>query len=423
MGMDGLLDEYRISVRGLTVDMYVTRLDRPWLGTPFSLQGLMLVTQQDVEKLQLLCHHVFVDVTRGRSPEPRFIEPEHPALLRPAGGLDEIAELRSTRWDLETRFEEELPQAGKAHDALKHGIAQIMQDLQSGRQIELHKLQDGIDAMIESITRNPNAFTWLKAIKRKDSYAYQHALSCSVWAASFGRHLGLDRKELGELALCGLLFDVGKTRVPDETLNKDTPLDDDDRRLLHAHVQHGIDILQDTPGVSPRTLTAIATHHERHDGSGYPHGLSGSEIPMFGRILGLIDSYDAMTSIRPYIPSRSPHNAVMELYEGRDRLFQAELVEQFIQTCGIYPTGSLVELSDGRVGVVTSVHNLKRLCPEVMLLLDADKQALPDFRSIDLSQLLNAVDPGDEDDESLLRIKRGLPQGAYGVDPAELFLD
>ena len=424
MGVNGFPEEYRINVRGLTVDMYVTRLDRPWLGTPFSLQGVKLITRQDVEKLQLLCQHVFVDVTRGLSPEPRYIETENSDLLRRARRQDEIAELRTTYWDLETGFEEELPAAERAHDALKRGIAQVMHDLDSGRGVELHKLQNGIDAMIDSISRNPTAFTWLKAIKRKDSYAYQHALSCSVWAASFGRHLGLDRNELGELALCGLLFDVGKTRVPNETLSKEVPLDDDDRNLLHEHVQHGLDILKDTPGLSPRILKAIGTHHERYDGSGYPHGLSGSDIPMFGRILGLIDSYDAMTSIRPFMPSRSPHNAVMELYEGRDRLFQAELVEHFIQTCGIYPTGSLVELTDGRVGVVTSVHNLKRLRPQVMLLLDADKQALADFHSIDLSELLD--DAGidiDEDDERILHIKRGLPQGTFGIDPAELFLD
>ncbi len=417
MTVDDFPQEFRINVRGLTVDMYVARLDRPWLGTHYPLEGFKVRSDEDVLKLQRLCSHVFVDVSRGSSPHPRFVELETPDLVRRARAHDEIAELRKADWQLQVDLETELPQAEQAHGTLKQGIAEVMQDLEGGRDLQLDKLQNGVDAMIESITRNPAAFSWLKAIKRKDNYAYHHALGCSVWAASFGRHLGLDRSDLGELALSGLLFDVGKTRVSSLTLTKNAPLDEQDQQLLRKHVQHGLDILADAPGLSSRILEAIATHHERHDGSGYPHGLSGSEIPMFGRILGLIDSYDAMTCIRPYMESRSAHHAVMELYQGRDRLFQAELVEQFIQTCGIYPSGSLVELSDGRVGVVTSVHSLKRLRPIVMLLLDADKKPLPEFGSIDLSEVREEVDG------QPLSIKRGLPEGAYGIDPAELFLD
>ena len=107
----------------------------------------------------------------------------------------------------------------------------------------------------------------------------------------------------------------------------------------------------------------------------------------------------------------------MELYESRDRLFQAPLVEQFIRTCGIYPTGSLVELSNGSVGVVMSVHSLKRLRPCVLLLLDEDKRPLPEFGAVDLSEVQ------EDRQQRPLNIKCSLPRGAYGIDPAELFLD
>ena len=161
----------------------------------------------------------------------------------------------------------------------------------------------------------------------------------------------------------------------------------------------------------------VASHHERHDGSGYPRGLSGSDIPIYGRIIGLVDSYDAMTCVRPWAGSMSAHKAVAELYEQRGRQFQTELVEQFIQTCGIYPTGSLVELSSGEVGVVTAVHTLKRLRPRLMLLLDRDKRPLEQFRRLDLSQVEH------DQDGTPLTVKSGLPVGAYGIDPKELFLD
>jgi HD-GYP domain-containing protein (c-di-GMP phosphodiesterase class II) len=241
-------------------------------------------------------------------------------------------------------------------------------------------------------------------------------MGCAILAASFGRHLGLERPELQLLALSGLLLDVGKTRLSTELLHKTTPLLRDEFEEVRRHVQHGLEIIDSTPGLSPKLREIVATHHERHDGSGYPWKLHGSDIPIFGRIMGIVDSYDAMTNARPHAPGRSPHLAVNELYQQRGKLFQAELVEQFIQNCGIYPTGSLVELSNGQVAVVTDVHSLKRLRPRVMLLLDADKLPLQQFRVLDLGEV-------DKDDKGQpLSVKSGLPSGAYGIDPVELFL-
>lgn len=415
--MSAYSQEFRISVAGLAKGMYVSRLDRPWLGTSFPLEGLLIDSDDDIARVQRLCQFVHVDVARGKSPDTRYVLLGASDLMEKARGHDSIVELRKTNWELKNDFEAELPLAGKAHQSLQAGIEEVMSDLQNGRDIDMQKLKDGVDAMIESITRNPAAFIWLKAIKRKSNYAYQHALGCSIWAASFGRHLGMNHNELSELALSGLLFDVGKTRLPSALLEKTTVFTEDDHELMHAHVQYGLDILGKTPDVPTRVMQAVATHHERHDGSGYPNGLHGNEIPIFGRILGLIDIYDAMTSVHSYIDSRSPHQTVMELYQSRDSLFQAELVEQFIQTCGIYPSGSLVELSDGRVAVVTAVHDLKRLRPSVMILMDADKMPLREFQSIDLGRT------EDNPSAQMLTIKRGLQQGAFGIDPAELFLD
>ena len=415
--MNEYTQEFRISVGGLAVGMYVSRLDRPWLGTTFPLEGLLIRGNEDIAQIQRQCQFVHVDVMRGIPPDTRYVLLGANDAIEKQRGHDAVADLRKTRWEVSSDFEAELKHAEKAHQSLQAGIEEVMLDLQNGRELDLHKLKDGVDAMVDSITRNPAAFIWLKAIKRKNDYAYQHALGCSIWAACFGRHLGMNREEVAELALAGLLFDVGKTRLPTALLNKSTAFDEVDHKLMQAHVQYGVAILEKTAGVSARLLDAVASHHERHDGSGYPNGLHGNQIPMFGRICGLIDIYDAMTSVHAYADSRSPHQTVMELYQARDTWFQGELVEQFIQTCGIYPSGSLVELSDGRVGVVTAVHELKRLRPNIMVLLGADKQPLRDFVSIDLSKLSEASDG------SMLTIRRGLKQGAHGIDAAELFLD
>ena len=406
--------EVRISVQGLGLGMYVSRLDRPWLETAFLLHGLKITSDDEIAMLQRICNHVWVDVTLGATPDPRHIAFAEPAATNRASA--EVEELRKTDWGIQLDVLNEMQKAEAVHASLEASIGEVMSDLQAGKRLDLDKLKDGVDAMVDSILRNPTAFVWLKEMKRRDDYAYQHAMGCAIWAASFGRHLGLERPELQLLALGGLLCDVGKTRLPSELLSKRTPLTVAEVDLVHQHVQHGLDIIDSTPNLSPRIREIVATHHERHDGSGYPFCLAGSEIPIFGRIMGVVDSYEAMTSTRPYAKSRSPHQAVNELYLLRGKLFQAELIEQFIQNCGIYPTGSLVELSNGQVAVVTDVHSLKRLRPRVMLLLDADKLPLQQFKVLDLGEV-------EEDERGRpLTVKNGLPTGAYGIDAVELFL-
>ena len=409
--------EFRISVRGLELGMFVSRLDKPWLETPFPMQGFLVEEDEDLDKLKRICSHVFVDITSGKSPDARFIELEAVDVVEVARGRDELASMRKVDWQLQTDFQVELGHAEVAHDVLQRGVHEIMEDLKSGRALDLDKVRAGVEAMIDSITRNPSAYLWLKEMKRKDDYTYHHALGCSVWAACFARHLGLDRGELLEMSLGGLLFDVGKTRLAPGLLSNHFALNATETDQMHKHVQYGLEILQDTPGITPGILEMVRTHHERHDGSGYPNRLRGVEIPVTGRILGIIDTYDALTKDRQHAAGMSPHQAVAELYKMRGTLFQAEMIEQFIQTCGIYPTGSLVELSNGQVGVVTAVHSLKRLRPSVMVLLDASKTPLAQFHTIDLSQVTL-----DADGEQLV-IRAGLPPRAFGIDPVELFLD
>lgn len=409
--------EFRISVLGLERGMFVARLDRPWLGTGFPLEGVAVRTDDEVERIRRLCSHVYVDPARGRSPELRFVSLEEEPVVRRARGEEQIEALRQTRWKVTADFSDEVARAEKSHTLLESSISEVVRDLHSGKKLDLQKLADGVDMMIESITRNPAAFPWIMELRRTCDYSYQHALGCSVWVATFGRHLGLERDDLRELAIGGLLCDVGKVRLPPALLVKTGPLRASEVALLRSHVEEGVRIVESTEGITPRIVEMVAGHHERHDGSGYPRGLSGLNIPIYARIGGLIDSFDAMTSVRPYAPSRSPHQAIMELYQSRDTLFQAELVEQFIRACGIYPTGSLVELSDGTVGVVMSVNGLRRLRPVIMLLLGADKLPLREFRPLDLGEVL--IDESGQP----LNIRSGLPRGAFGIDPTTLFLD
>jgi HD-GYP domain-containing protein (c-di-GMP phosphodiesterase class II) len=158
-------------------------------------------------------------------------------------------------------------------------------------------------------------------------------------------------------------------------------------------------------------MQMVASHHERFNGSGYPQGMTGKDIPIFGHIAGIVDSYDAMVSEQAFSPDKiPPHEAIKELYQSRGGLFHADLVEQFIRAVGMYPTGTLVELNSGEIAVVTEIHGLKRLRPSVMLVLDKSHEPFKEFRIINLSH------------DRSLSIVQTLKRGEFGIKMDELFL-
>jgi HD-GYP domain-containing protein (c-di-GMP phosphodiesterase class II) len=196
-------------------------------------------------------------------------------------------------------------------------------------------------------------------------------------------------------------------------LNKPGRLSPDEYHVMQKHVEYGVDIVTRITGSSVEMIDMVKAHHERFDGSGYPLGIRGSDIPLFGRVAGILDCYDAITSDRSYQRAISPHQALRVLYSARNTAFQEELVEQFIQCLGVYPTGSLVEMVSGEVGIVIGQNRVRRLRPKVMLILDQNKVAMKNFETIDLDH---------EMPEKNLEIASVLPPGTYGINPKEFYL-
>jgi HD-GYP domain-containing protein (c-di-GMP phosphodiesterase class II) len=169
-------------------------------------------------------------------------------------------------------------------------------------------------------------------------------------------------------------------------------------------------------GVLADSIEIAHTHHERDNGSGYPRKLAAKQIPMFGKIAAIVDCYDAMTSDKAYRSAISSHQALRKLYARKDKEFQPGLIEQFIQCIGVYPVGSLVELTTGEVGMVLSQNRVRRLRPEIMLILDEHKKPIESGAIIDLMKERS------DSSGNPLEIKDVLEPGAYGIDTKEFFL-
>lgn len=404
-----MIEILKIYTSDLELGMYVSGLDRPWLETPFLLQGFRIDTEEDLRTLRKYCQFVFVDSEKSAQEGytlQRKVRTQRPRVAKEA--LFPSRQLKT--YTDSSSWVEEFPRAETAVAQLSSGVEEVFQHAASGSALDVVRVKRSVEPMIDSISRNPDACIWLARLKQQDKYTYQHSLGASIWAVALGRQLGLPRSDLRSLAIGGLLFDVGKLRVDPELLRTDRTLTPDEFREVRKHVVYGVEMIGETGLMNTDVIDMITHHHERHNGSGYPRGLSGDAIPIFARIAAIVDCYDAITSHRAYARAISPSTAIKMLHDAKDVDFQAELVEEFIQAVGVYPAGTLVELSSGEVAVVVAEYRTRRLRPRVMVLLDENKEPLSSVRTVDLlSEVHDATGKS-------LDIVHSLEADAYGID-------
>ncbi len=423
------MNRSKTEVGSLREGMFVSDLDRPWHETPFPLQGFYIRDDEDVKALAQYCRHVYIDVKRQKSsdyePHARFnpkrkqaqkVEQDTANVLK----LPPIKIKAPVSYQSSASIKKEVSKASRLHKHIYEAIDNVFSSVQYGGSVSVKETESVADGMVDSVIRNPDALVWLAKMNEEDAHSYQHVVKASIWALVFGRHLGLEKHLLKTLAMGVLLSHIGKTRLSQETLEQAANPDTMDKEALkdfRSYVLAGVEILEDMESL-PAGVIAIARYHqERHNGSGYPQGLTGDRIPLLAKIAGLVDYYQELITPRDTSRGMSPLEAVSCLYELRNILFQQDLVERFIEAVGVYPTGTLVELSSGEVAIVMG-HNMdRRLMPKVLVVLDENKQPLKAGRPLDLKEC-NEV-PGRR---SHLFITQSLPKGAYDIDENEYLI-
>jgi hypothetical protein len=191
-------------------------------------------------------------------------------------------------------------------------------------------------------------------------------------------------------------------------------------------IEYGLEILHKTEGVSQQVINIVKFHCERFNGSGFPSSLSGDKIPFLSKVVGIVTVYDTVTNPRQSKYPLAPSKAMAKLYEMRDIEFQEELVVQFIQALGIYPTGTLVELSNGEVGVVVEQTFERRLKPKVMVVLDKNKKPQKEPYPLDLfedyAEKLRQIEKNRKARNSMqaIEIVKDLEPGSYNIDIASI---
>jgi HD-GYP domain-containing protein (c-di-GMP phosphodiesterase class II) len=398
------VEKRQVPVGELQFGMYVAELDRPWTDTPFMFQGFVLRTEQQLAALKKFCKHVFVDPEKAERGPP----------LPPA------AQFRirgNTKYPEKATVEAEFRPAIQAFARSSASVGELLQPLsRPGGVLEAKSVKESVTRLADSVVRNPDALLLVSKLREKSASAHARALQVSIYMLVFARFLELAREEMELLGLVGLLQDVGKTRLPAAIMEKTGPLTEEETAIARQHVEHSVEILKATPGLPEKLPELARLHHERQDGTGYPRGLKGEQIGLYGSVAAIADTFDALTAPRPYAEVLSPSSALSYLYKERGTGYHGELVEQFIQCVGAFPVGAVVELNSGEVGIVITQNLVRRLKPRVMVVLDPQGNPVRPHKILDLDK-----DPKAGPDEPY-RIRRSMESSKVEVDPRELFL-
>lgn len=537
---------YQVAIDDLSLGMFVVELDRPWLDTPFLLQGFLIDSQVELDTLRKYCEYAYVDLElsspnvasairraeirmadldvdtvpmKGRLPAlgafaaKVALKPArsadyadsagHPAAGRHASqsaeGIDHIVARAATpgaeprrqykpradvkisqltrqrfrsfvrqtangghaedetlvgKWfgwllnltgrahvldrgrtppavaaellphgveralhEVRHAMFEELPRARKAFSQGEAVLAEVLGDIRNGKAPELKSISGAVDSMVESMLDNPDALMWIARLREEDINTYNHGVKVALYLVALGRHLGYPKHELGYLGQIGMLADIGKTKLPRAILEKPGMLSPAEFELVKEHVNLALHVLANGPQLPDAVMTGIAQHHERMNGSGYPNGLKGGKISIYGKMAAIADSFAALITPRAYANASAPQDALMNLYEWSGTSFHEPMVEQFVQAIGVFPVGSMIELTTGEIGVVVAHNRIRRLEPKVLILSNPDKSALAQPVERDLFKESKAKN------SKPLRITRGLPAGAFGFKLRDYYLD
>jgi len=419
-----------VSVSDLQFGMYVSELDRPWLETPYPIQGILIQSQSDIDLLKRYCTHVHVDIDKSEPFVARQLIPRTAsnAILNSniknnqPKNCNEHEALSTLFHRLETytsvcTAEAEIPAATKAYNIASTLFSDINVNIERNLKVDIKAAHEVVDALCESIVRNPDAALLLAQLKTTGKELYDSAIRTSVHLLAFGRHIGLPRKELSILGLGGLLMDIGKLRLPKEIQTKNSFfLKSTERKLIKQHVFYGEEIVAQSTDIPEEVYKIIAQHHERENGSGYPHGLYANKLHAYGRMAAIVDCYEELIAQQPGIPSLRPFQALKVLRDNSNSGLNYTLVEQFTQCIGMFPVGSLVELNTGEVAIILTHNRTQRFLPSIMIICDAKKKPYDTPVTLDLRTA--GPSPGGVQ----YTIAHDLPQGAYGIDAKQYYL-
>lgn len=371
--------------------MYIHNLNADWSQHPFFRTRFLVKSAAQVQKIAgLNIAEIDIDTERGLDvpePPPPLPAPEveqHAELPDDKPSPRKLRRIRIVPERVSLR--NEMTRARKIYSEASSIVQTVLIDARLGRQVDVERIQPTITAITASVLRNPDAMISLFKVKQADKYTFQHSVAVATLLIAFCRSLEMDRETTEQVGLGGLLHDIGKMKVPHYILNKPGKLTESEFAVMQRHVEYGELALESASNISQIALDIVLQHHERLDGSGYPRGLKGDQLSIYGQMASIVDVYDAMTSDRIYHQGRQATEVLQILMEKSNRHFNPELVQHFVRGIGIYPVGSLVRLESEHLAVVIEQHREDLLHPTIRVVFSTRIDGFVPPRDIDLSK-------------------------------------
>jgi len=376
----------RIGIQQLTVGMYLQEFCGSWMEHPFWRSCFVITDTKDIDSiLASSIREVWIDCSKGKDVADGVLavtEVESEANVEVA--LTQIAEMKAVAIPVSAAVE--IQRAAKICYQAKQAVVSMFEEARMGNSVNEGGAKQLVEEISESIARNPGALISLARLKTADDYTYMHSVAVCAMMVALSRQLGLSEAQTRSLGLAGLMHDLGKAVMPMEVLNKPGKLSQSEFDIIKSHPVEGHKMLLTGRHPDPIVLDVCLNHHEKTDGSGYPKGLKGDEISLYAKMGAVCDVYDAITSNRPYKLGWDPAESLRKMAEWANGHFDPKVFQAFVKSMGIYPVGSLVRLTSGRIGVVVEQTGKSLTTPSVKVFFStkSNMRILPQV--IDLSR-------------------------------------
>jgi putative nucleotidyltransferase with HDIG domain len=409
----------RISVHQLTLGMHLKEFCGSWMEHPFFRTSFVLKDPKDIESIVgSSIKEVWIDCDKGldvASGETAVSEAESEAQVE-----DELKQIANGQRQLApVSAAQELERAVKICGQARQAVVSMFEEVRMGNAVDVGGAKLLVEEISDSVSRNPGALISLARLKTADDYTYMHSVAVCAMMVALAKQLGLDQAQTRSAGLAGLLHDLGKAVMPMDVLNKPGKLTDVEFTIIKSHPVEGHKMLLGGVNVDPIAIEVCLHHHEKMDGSGYPDRLEGDQISLWARMGAVCDVYDAITSNRPYKSGWDPAESLRKMAEWTKGHFDPQVFQAFVKGMGIYPVGSLVRLSSGRIGVVTEQTGKSLTTPRVKVFFSTKSNMrivpqLIDLSSPDTSEKIAArEDPAKWHFPDLNELWSGLPSAPW----------
>jgi putative nucleotidyltransferase with HDIG domain len=375
----------RIGTDQLRLGMYVQEILGPWMNHPFWRGSFKLDQQDDLKTLRnSKIDQVLIDTAKGYDILIDPPAPPAPAATQHAPSADKVKPPVPSKIAIHVSTEQEREVAAQVLTSSRQAILTLFNQTRMGKALDVRQALPVVQEITASVSRNSGALLSLARLKSTDDYTYMHSVAVGALMISLGHQLGLSAEETRQAGLAGLLHDIGKMEVPANILNKPGKLTDDEFISVKKHAQAGHDMLRNVDGIGAAALDVCLHHHEKIDGSGYPFNLKGKQISLMAKMGAVCDVYDAMTSERPYKAGWEPGHSVKRMANSQGH-FDDSVLEAFIKSVGIFPTGTCVQMQSGKVGIVVDQHPGSLLTPKVKVFFSTHTGSTIPIEIIDLA--------------------------------------